>query len=97
MPEGNCEALFPSDGRSTPVGRLAGDEGTRPALGRDAPPVDGSCEDRDTEPVEGRVILLVEGRVVLPVEGRLTLLVEGREGLPVDGREYERLGDREPE
>lgn len=80
-PDGNCEALFPNEGRLAPEGRLL--EGTRPALGRFTAPVDG----RETAPVEGRDTLPVEGRETLPVDGRETLPVEGRETLPVEGRE----------
>jgi hypothetical protein len=51
-----------------------GDAGTRPVLGRDAPD-DGSCEGRETEPVDGRDTFPVDGRVVgldaeLPPDGR---------------------------
>jgi hypothetical protein len=59
-----------------------GVEGTRPALGREAP-VDG-WDGRDTAPVDGRVELPVEGRETLPVDGR----VVGRDTeLPLEGRE----------
>ena len=76
MPEGNCEALLPMDGRLTPEGRsfdgvLEGDDGTRPAAGLDAP-VDGW--------VDGRV----DGRA--GAEGRDTFEVAGLE-TPPEGRE----------
>jgi hypothetical protein len=70
-PDGNW------DGRSAVDGREAGEEGTRPALGREAP-VDGSWVGRETlpVPVDGRVV----GRETLPVEGR-------EEDDPLDGLE----------
>jgi hypothetical protein len=81
IPDGNCEALFPNDGRLPEEGRLL--DGTRPALGRFTAPVEG----RVTAPVDGRETLPVDGRETLPVDGRETLPVDGRETLPVDGRE----------
>jgi hypothetical protein len=81
-PEGSCEALFPTDGRFTPEGRVDADPGTRPPLGRDAP-AEGSCDGRETEPLDGRETFPVEGRETLPVEGREA----GRETEPVEGRE----------
>lgn len=61
-----------------------GVDGTRPALGRDAPD-DGSWDGRETAPVDGRVTLPVDGLETLPVDGRDTLPEEGRETLPEDG------------
>jgi hypothetical protein len=63
-PDGNCEALFPNDGRLPEEGSLL--EGTRPALGRFTAPVDG----RVTAPVDGRETDPLDGRGTLPVEGR---------------------------
>lgn len=57
MPEGSCEALFPNDGRPPAAGRVAGDAGTRPLLGRETEPVDG----RETLPVEGRETERLDG------------------------------------
>jgi hypothetical protein len=41
MPDGNCEALFPNEEPLPPAGNVDGEEGSRPALGLEAP-LDGS-------------------------------------------------------
>jgi hypothetical protein len=67
IPDGNCEALFPNEGRLAPEDNPL--EGTSPPLGRETPP-DGSCDGLETEPVDGRDTLPVDGRETLPVDGR---------------------------
>jgi hypothetical protein len=87
MPDGSCAALFPNEGRSLPLGRVDGDEGTLPPLGRDAPEA-GSWDGLEPEPVDGRETFPVEGRDTLPDDGRETEPLEGRELLePDEGRE----------
>lgn len=87
-PEGSCETPLPKDGRSTPVGSLFdgvrdGAEGSRPALGRDAPD-DGSWDGRETFPVDGRLTFPADGRETFPADGR----VAGRDAEPPpEGRE----------
>jgi hypothetical protein len=77
MPPGR-ETPVPADGRETPegnwVGRVPaegrlpeGEDGTRPALGREAP-VDGNWDGRDTLPLLGRVA--GDGRETFPLDGR---------------------------
>jgi hypothetical protein len=67
--DGSCEALLPSDGRVPVDGRVAGEAGTRPALGREAP-LDGNCEGREMLPPDGRETAPVDGREMLPEDGR---------------------------
>ncbi|MES2657535.1 MAG: hypothetical protein V4689_02900 [Verrucomicrobiota bacterium] len=74
MPEGSCEAPLPNDGRLPPDGSLLdgvrdGVEGTRPALGREAP-VEGLWAGRVAAPVDGREELPADGRDDEPPEGR---------------------------
>jgi hypothetical protein len=84
MPDGSCAALFPGDGRLPPAGRVAGWDGTLPALGRAAPDA-GSCLGRETEPEEGRETFPVLGRLA----GRETAPVDGRAEPPPDARELD--------